>query len=250
MARSTLATVAWILVAACVSDPPERVAPVAESTPAEEEAVAPPESRFLEATVALEHGRFEEAYWEFQALAEQCESGKWGRRSVLLLAAQVMDPGNPLRFPDAGAQLAARYLQVPAPSISTEALARSLYVHALELGATPVEDPFAPIPIRDTPPEDAGGRSGTAREAAIRAEAAGSWTVAPRFRSCDSRETPSLVRSLPDAPESTLYGDLEALSREREFLRARVDSLESELERVRGLLRSGATRADTAPGLP
>lgn len=203
--------------------------------------------RFSEATAALEAGRFDDAYWELQALAGQCRSGEWGRRSVLLLAAHVLDPRNPTRSPDAGARLAARYLQVPSPSASSEALARSLYVHALELGGDPVEDPFGPIPVLAS---DSGASEDPDREATIRREPVGSWRVAPRFRDCDSEAAPVVVRSLPQPPSSTLYGELEALSRERDLLTTRVDSLQSELERIRGLLRSGPPQDDPAPDDP
>lgn len=257
--RAVLAVTVWIVFSACASAPEvEPPTPVAtEEREASPTGTAPAEpggdpagaggERFSEATAALEAGRFDDAYWELQALAGQCRSGEWGRRSVLLLAAHVLDPRNPTRSPDAGARLAARYLQVPSSSAASEALARSLYVHALELGGDPVEDPFGPIPVLAS---DSGTSEDPDRETAVRREPVGSWRVAPRFRDCDSEAVPVVVRSLPQPPSSTLYGDLEALSRDRDLLTTRVDSLQSELERIRGLLRSGPPQDDSAPDDP
>lgn len=260
-ASIVLPLAAWILVAACASAPqPESVpSPEVEAgqrggagagSHAHDPTVSSPSAealRFSGATSALKAGRFQEGYWELQSLAGQCGSGEWGRRAVLLLAAHLLDPRNPARSPEAAARLAARSLQVPTLSVSAEALARSLYVHALELGAEPVADPFGPIPVL---PPDSGEAGRADREAAARKEAVGSWQVALRFRNCDAHRDPMLVRSLPEPPESTLYQGLEAAYRERAALTTRADSLQSELERVRGLLRSGPAWPDTVSDMP
>lgn len=214
-----------------------------------------PGGRLTRGSVALEQGRFGQAYRDFRALARRCESGTEGREAVLLLATLELDPRNPARLAPAGAQLAARYLQTPSLSVTSLRVAESLYLLALDLGAAPVEDPFAPIPIIPGLTAADTTREATADTAEDRDADRGDavqepWSVAPRFRDCGSAASPQPLRELPLLSGPSLDATLESLVDQREALRARVDSLSAELERVRGLLRSDPPRPDAARDQP
>lgn len=241
-----------------------------------------PEARYERAEIALEDGRFADAFRDLRSLAERCGSGRVGREAVLLLASQEIDPRNPARTPQAAAQLAARLLQSPSASRTSLVLAESIYLNALELGAEVVRDPFAPLPLAD---EEAATEPDRGHHRPSSARSGKSWNVAPRFQDCGEVAAPLVVRALPLLPAVSLRGKLTSLEEERtmllstidslEFelattrsfpslaaklirahlkeleiqrdgLRAEVDSLASELERVRGLIQSGPARRDTA----
>ena len=59
-----------------------------------------------------------------------------GQRAVLALAAASLDPRNPNRRIDMGATYAARYLNDNTKAAWTEPVGETLYLMALELGAT------------------------------------------------------------------------------------------------------------------
>lgn len=204
-------------------------------------------SRLLAGAAALEGGRFGEASRTLRDLAARCESGEEGREAVLLLSTGELDPRNPGRSTAASAQLAARYLQAPSIPVTSRVVAESLYLLALDLGAPPVQDPFGPIStVWGIAASDsvaglgAGGMDGTG----------GPWSVAPRFESCESNAAPQQIRDLPSLPGASLSDSVGSLVDRRDALRATVDSLSSELERVRGLLRSGPARLDGTPRHP
>lgn len=206
-----------------------------------------PGSRLLEGADALEEGRFGEAYRTLRALAARCESGEQGREAVLLLSTGELDPRNPARSPAASAQLAARYLQAPSIPVTSLVVAESLYLLALDLGASSVQDPFGPISTVSGAVES-GGVAGAAAGGAAGSE--GRWSVAPRFESCGSDSAPQQIRDLPSLPGPSLSDSVGSLVDRRDALRATADSLSSELERVRGLLRSGPARPDSTPRRP
>ena len=205
-----------------------------------------PETRFRAAAAALESGRFEPAARTLRELASRCESGTRGRDAVLLLAAVEVDPRNPRPSPAAGAQLAARYLQIPGGDPSTATLAETLYLLALDLGATPVDDPFSSVPA--APASDAEDEGETANGGEVRF-----WRVAERFEGCGEGGRRSAGVTLPEHPGMPLWQAVESAYQERDSLaarsaagaeeaarlRVRVDSLQAELERVRSLLQQG-----------
>lgn len=202
---------------------------------------------------ALDAGDFREASEIFRYLAARCHSGEAGESAVLALAAAELDPRNPSGSPAAAAQLAARYLQIPSPPPAGLAHARTLYLLALELGAPPVREPFAPVLLTGAP----------ARE-----EPASTWRPAERFESCGVPEPSSADRRLPEHPGPPLRARLDRVSAHRDSLahrldslsaaaddrarrlRARVDSLEAELERIRALLREGVGRLPPSSAPP
>lgn len=241
-------------------------------------------SRLHTAAVALGSERFDEAYRDLRFLAERCESGEAGSEAVLLLASQELNPRNPDRSPQAAAQLAARYLQISSASPTSLRVAESLYLLALDLGANPVESPFASIPASDPgAADDRAGRDPDPEEA----ESAASWSVASGFRDCDVLARPRVERPPPRLAgrslreqltgltteqevlvrriefleselrwmrdpmgegEASLYAHLAHLASERDALRSRLESLESELERIRGLIRSTPQDPDSDSG--
>lgn len=214
------------------------------------------EERFRAASAAAERGDFGRASRQLRSLAARCESGDRGREAVLLLAAVEIDPRNPSPSPATAAHLAARYLQVPQAPGASLAVAETLYLMALDLGANPVRDPFAPIPSLEG--EAAAG--------------AGPWTVAESFRSCGESGEPEKVRNVPEHPGVPLWMAVRNARRERDSLagradsltlradslaeraaeagrlRARADSLEAELRRVRSLLEQDPGGPSTDPG--
>lgn len=227
-----LVVVLGVAAVSCSRSSPEPPVPEAET------------STLLDrASAALDGGEFMEAGRILRFLASRCESGDDGRAAVLLLAAVHLDPRNPHGSPVAAARLSARYLQVPSAPPSTLGEAESLYLLALDLGAPPVDDPLAPIP--------AFSRDHRARRLA------GGWRVASRFDGCEAGGTAVEERPLPRHPGTPLWETLERVWEERDSLarrveslseeadeqartlRARADSLQSELERIRELLREG-----------
>ncbi|MFP3948751.1 MAG: hypothetical protein ACOC8K_01685 [Gemmatimonadota bacterium] len=206
-------------------------------------------SRLAEGKAALDEGRYGEAYGIFQELASSCEAGEEGSDAILLLATAELDPRNPARFPTGTAHLAARYLQVSPLTVTARAVAESLYLLALDLGARPVEDPYSPIPTNPAMAMDAplatDAPSQTA-ESAARDASPEEWSVAPGFRDCSSPEERDVVdRELPTLSGPSLDATIEALLGERDIARSAADSLSTELERIRGLLRSGIPDPDS-----
>lgn len=206
-------------------------------TPAEQPALLD------EASAALDRSDFAKAEELLRSVATRCESGADGPAALLLLAAMHLDPRNPHGSPVVAAQLAARYLQVPSAPPASVGEAESLYLLSLDLGAPPVEDPLAPIP--------SSGRDRPARRVPS------GWRAADRFDGCERSEPAVAGRPLPRHPGTPLWEALERVWAERDSLsrrverlseeadeegrslRARIDSLESELRRIRELLREG-----------
>jgi hypothetical protein len=194
----------------------------------------PERARFHLAVSTAERGDFQGASRQLKALASRCESGAWGREAVLVLASLELSPGNPEGSPDGAATLLGRYLQSPTALAGSVALAETLYLLALELGAAPLEDPLAPSPATEV--------------------------LAPAWEGCPSPAEPVVIRSLPEHPGPTTLAETlqagvarqEALENRAdslnalvETLRARNATLEAELERIRRLLLP-----DTAQSTP
>jgi hypothetical protein len=176
------------------------------------------ESRFRLAVRHIESDELEAAARELAELAERCESGPWGRNAILMLAALELNPHNASGSPSAGARLAARYLQVPGASAGSLAVAETLYLLAVDLGAEPVADPFE--------------------------NATDAVETALAFEDCDAIRETVVAREIPRHPgPATTRGALVRASAQRDSLAAVADSLtaraaelEAELDRIRRLL--------------
>jgi len=180
---------------------------------------------------ALEEGEYEQASESLWRLASWCESGSYGRRALLVLAATTLDPRNPGSDPDEAARLAARYLQLPRVLPEERIVAESLYLMALARGGSP-------------PGEGAAGSGdGDEREPAL------------RFSDCDAPgggATVAGAEPLPELPITPAPVLIRRARGERDALRARVgelegeiDDLQAELDRIRSILRQGVP--DTVP---
>lgn len=162
----------------------------------------------------LEGGDFGAATAGLRQQAAACENGERGREAVLLRAMLELDLRNSGGSPDTAARLAARYLQLPDATPAGISAAESLYLLALDRGASTVEEPW---------------------------ELSG---VAPRFSRCGSpAPKPGLLRQLPEHPGTPGLWELNEVHRELYLSRQQADSLRAELTRIRKLLgQSGGTR--------
>ncbi len=182
------------------------------------------------AVMALEREDFASARPPRLELVGRCQSGEYGRRAVLLLAAAELDTGNEAGSPQAALQLARSYLLLPDAPPEEVVVARALYRMAADLGGS-VEAPAT----SDSAPRG--------------------FHVAPRFDECDS--VPDLMfRPLPStsaetmaererALEATVAARADSLTALKSALAAsdhRVTELQSELDRITQLLTSGAER--------
>lgn len=158
---------------------------------------------------ALERGDYETASARFHRVAARCEAGADGRRAVLLLATAALDPRNPDASADRAARLAAHYLGLPGSDPDGRAVAETLFLVALGRGARLLD---APGPADSVP------------------------GLPPRFEDCEVEATVGIPRgrALPALPDTARSSRLRV---ERDSLRARVDELEAELERIRNLLQ-------------
>jgi hypothetical protein len=96
-----------------------------------------PPARLDRAIRALERGDHATAVADLLVVAGRCPVTPLARQALLLAAGAAIDPRNPARQLDLGAVLAARYLAiVPADESGARPLAQTLYLLALELGAT------------------------------------------------------------------------------------------------------------------
>lgn len=194
-----------------------------------------PEPPYIRAATMLEAGRYPEASVALREIASRCESGDRGRHALLLLAALDLDPRNPEAEPDSAALMAARFLSLPDLPVDERPLGQTLYVLALDRGGDPG--------LRPGPTDGPGG-------------------MARRFSECHRDEpVPASIVALPVLPEGgggesmlELQGERDsAVARARELtdqnraLRARVAELETELARIRSILRA---RPDTTGGPP
>jgi hypothetical protein len=162
----------------------------------------------------LEDGDFQAATERLRQLAAACENGERGRESILVRAMLELDLRNPGGSPDTAARLAARYLQLPDATPDGVSAAESLYLLALDRGASTVEEPWA---MRG---------------------------VAPRFSHCRAPSSePSQLRELPAHPGTPGLWELNEVHRELYLSKQQVDSLKAELARIRKLLgQGGGTR--------
>lgn len=107
-----------------------------------------PEDHLEQALTLLEHDDYSAAEQHLASLYHNYAGQPVGRRALFELAAAKLDPRNPDHELDAGARLLARYLRLP-HGVTAEDLpvARTLYLMALDLGATP---PAATPPAADS----------------------------------------------------------------------------------------------------
>lgn len=197
---------------------------------------------FAEGVEALELGDFVGAEDRFRRLAARCEEGERGRRALALLAALELDPRNGGGTPQEAARLAATFLNLPGAPAEERAVARTLYLAALDRGALPVRDDSALVD-----PDAAG-----AVQATVGPIPAAYLRPARRFTGCD--EGPPEWVDLPEHPGVTAAEAIRsaraegAVSRHMtDSLQARVRALETELERIRKLLRGGGGGAGPGP---
>lgn len=198
----------------------------AEEQP-EPEAPVSAEALLASGIQALEGGEYQTASTHLARIASRCESGRPGRRAVLLLAGASLDPRNPRASPDRGARLAAHVLGLPGSDPSERALSETLYLLALDRGGEP---PGEAIP---SGPEEMGADGDPAR----------------RFHDCDTLAGEAGQSRSVDLPRFPGTPSAEVLARtrgERDFLQSRVVTLQAELDRIRELLREGIL-PDTVP---
>jgi|GEM_PF-509983 len=93
---------------------------------------------FEQAVDATSAGEYQSGQRLMATVAAICPMDDLGRRATLLLAASELDPRNPDARPDVAARLAALQLLRPGPDWA-RSLAGSMYLHALDLGAAPVD---------------------------------------------------------------------------------------------------------------
>ena len=167
---------------------------------------------------ALREGDYAAASSTFRWLASRCEAGPQGRQAVLLLASANLDPRNPGASPDEGARLAAAFLGMPGADAGERAVAETLYLLALELGAG--------IPASPESRSAAGSSS--------------YLDIANRFGECGrpGRSTAVAYDSLlPAPPDTALATRLMRTRAQRDSLAARLTELAAELARIRALLQ-------------
>ena len=162
----------------------------------------------------MEDGDFQAATVQLRQQAAACRNGDRGREAVLVRAMLELDLRNAGGSPDTAARLAARYLQLPDATPVGISAAESLYLLALDRGASSVQDPWV------------------------------YQGVAPRFSRCGAPSPePGLLRELPEHPGTPGLWELNEVHRALYLSRQQVDSLRSELARIRRLLgQSGGAR--------
>jgi len=171
-----------------------------QGSPAPPPPADPDQERFQVALLAAGHGALDEAAAELRHLASRCESGPWGQEALLLLAALELSPGNPEGSPDAAAAILARYYQLSTVPARSLALAETMYLLALDLGADPVGDPFAPSEATSE--------------------------IAYRFDNCQGSTEPLAIRLLPELPgPSPARASFRGAASQRDSLALVADSL-------------------------
>lgn len=225
---------------------------------------------------ALDDGDYTGAAEQFAPVAAICPTDELGSRALLLLAASELDGRNADGRPDAAAELAAFRLARAERDDWSGALARELYVIALDLGADPIAaeeipdagiiwtrylapDAEAAAAVADEAEADTLDTDGTVAEARAarteRARAAAAIAAGadggPRCRVAAVRDdlvmpeldrTPIAQRSgaparSPQQPAAALTDDVRALQAEVQRLRSELASREQELDRIRRTLR-------------
>lgn len=90
--------------------------------------------RFTNGVKALNTGDFATAESNLNAVVQAGTIDAINQRALLVLAAAQMDPRNPNRKTESGAQLAARFLRLPERDEWVDPIAQTLYLLGLELG--------------------------------------------------------------------------------------------------------------------
>jgi hypothetical protein len=193
---------------------------IPEEPPSE---VAPdPEATLRSAVLALDEGNYPAARRTLRRLALDCapSSPQVRDRAALLLASVELDVRNPSGRPNEAATIVARMLARSAPGDTDGALARLLYVIALDHGAEPV-DPHSEtaLPGYGCPvdPDHVWPDPAPLPEPVLPTSAA---------------RMAALEDSLAVRTDS-----LRALHESLAISRARSEALEAEIERIRQLLR-------------
>jgi hypothetical protein len=185
-------------------------------------------SDYEHALTLLEQNNVIGAERVLRQVASSCENGDEGRRALLLLSSLWLDR-HPRADPDSAALLAGRFLTLPEADVVELAMARAVYLLALELGA---DETLRPSRI-DNPN-----------------------ALAVRFSNCDQGEPPVVV-SLPELGRESLSATVRRLQAERDSLKqtatalgdgsraleqrvqelqAELRNAQSEIERMRRLL--------------
>ena len=168
-------------------------------------------ARLDDGALALTQGDFEAAHERLLEARETCGDALLGRQALLLLGALELDPRNPRRSPDQGAEHTARYLSYPETFPWTRPLAESLYLLALELGAS-------------KPETDVRGLAAAER-------------AAPDCEVADRYSVQAAAVELPTLNQPSVQTRVRALERKRAELERHLAELQGELERVRATLR-------------
>jgi uncharacterized protein YbjT (DUF2867 family) len=93
------------------------------------------EERFEAGMQALSNGDYTAAHEHLAWVAEHHANREEGQRALLILASMEMDPRNPSRRTDVGADLAATFLRLPERDGWVDPVAQTMYLLGLELGA-------------------------------------------------------------------------------------------------------------------
>lgn len=162
--------------------------------------------RFTNGVKALNAGDFATAESSLNAVVQAGTAEAVNQRALLVLAAAQMDPRNPNRKTESGAQLAARFLRLPERDDWVDPIAQTLYLLGLELGQ--------------------------AEDRADRAEQ-------------QAQQAKQQQRELPKLTGPTVTARIKAVEQERDRLAKRVSSLEDqlaqsqrELERIKKTIKN------------
>jgi chemotaxis protein histidine kinase CheA len=213
-----------------------------------------PEVVFERGLQALEQQDFRSAYEQFSWVYEVYWDRPIGERALLALAAVELDPRNPDRRLYVGADLAGRHYQLPTARRWNEPVSQTLYLLALELGAT--EERLARAEAEREQAEQARARAERERQAAraqaqqaatraqrAQAEATRARAEARRAQAQRTQPAAAPARALPQLSSPTVTARVNALQTERDrlarevqTLRSRVAQQDEELERIRRTL--------------
>jgi outer membrane protein assembly factor BamD (BamD/ComL family) len=162
--------------------------------------------RFNNGVKALNSGDFATAESTLNTIVQAGTTEQLNQRALLVLAAAQMDPRNPNRKIESGAQLAARFLLLPERDLWVDPIAQTLYLLGLELSQ--------------------------AEQRADRAEQ-------------QAEQAQAKQRELPKLTGPTVSARIKAVEQERDRLAKRVSSLEEqlaqsqrELERIKKTIKN------------
>jgi hypothetical protein len=167
-----------------------------------------PEKQLNTALTALDRGDYRSATEALTRIVKEHPGTTTGQRALLALASVMLDPRNPNRRVDTGAGLAAQYLRDAKVPGWTEPLAQTMYLTALELGATD-----SARAVAETDAQQA------------RAEAERVKTEVMRGRPLPRLPGQSVTSRIRDIQQ-----DRDKAASEREKLSTRVQTLEQQLE--------------------